>query len=158
LDAGPDPYAPRPEVSDAERDWLEKPELFQYMQDSRLDWQYWTEPQPGLNGRSVFCPRGRLVGGTSTFIAGLCVRGHPSDYDGWARAGNPGWAYADLRPYFLRSERNRRAGIDPAWHGTAGPQTVRDLGGRSAAVTAFLEACAGLGYPRNDDFNGPVQE
>src|SRR5262249_42977251 len=79
LDAGPASDPAGGELPPAERGWLEKPELFQYMQASRLDWRYWAEPQPELNGRSLFCPRGRVVGGTSTFIAGLYVRGNPRD-------------------------------------------------------------------------------
>jgi choline dehydrogenase len=156
LDAGPDPYAG--EVTSEEQSWIEKPELFQFMQTSRLDAQYWTEPQGELDGRSIFTPRGRVIGGTSTFIAGLFVRGNPHDYDGWAAAGNPGWRFEDLLPLFVKCERNRRPGINPAVHGTSGPLTVSDPPPISAATAAFVEACRRFGYPENTDFNSGCQE
>src|SRR5687768_13948951 len=76
LDAGPDFDEVKQEITPGERRWTAQPELFQYIQDSRLDWRYWMEPQSEINGRSMFCPRGRIIGGTSAFIAGLAVRGN----------------------------------------------------------------------------------
>jgi choline dehydrogenase-like flavoprotein len=158
LDAGPDTDLHQKAVSSAEKQWLQKPEFFQFMQTSRLDWQYWGEPEPGLNGRSMFMPRGRLLGGTSTFIAGLSVRGNPADYNRWGAAGNSGWSYAEVLPFFKKLERNYRRGIDPAYHGTAGPLPVSDLRGIAPATAAFLQACKNLGYSHNPDFNGDHQE
>ena len=158
LDAGPDPGAENGEVTKAEREWLTRPELFQFMQTSRLDWQYWTEPEPELLGRSILVPRGKLVGGTSSFIAGLAVRGNPADYDAWARAGLRGWSYADVHPFFRKLERNVRPGIDPAVHGTSGVLEVRDLEGIRPATSAFLDAVGHLGYRSNPDFNSGQQE
>src|SRR5262249_34317041 len=120
LDAGPDSDVHRTAVTAEEKQWLQKPEFFQFMQTSRLDWQYWGEPEPGLNGRSMFMPRGRLIGGTSTFIAGLAVRGNPADYNRWAALGNSGWSYSDVLPFFKRLEHNYRQRIDHAYHGVAG--------------------------------------
>ena len=99
IEEGPDPAAPSA-VTREEREWLDKPELFQFMQTSRFDRQYWSEPEAGLDGRRMFVPRGKLVGGTSTFIAGLAVRGHHRDYDRWPSSSDTRWAFADNRPYF----------------------------------------------------------
>jgi choline dehydrogenase len=158
LDAGPDSAPQAQEVTEQELSWIRRPALFQYMQDSRLDWRYWTEPQPELGGRSVFTPRGRVIGGTSTFIAGLFVRGDRADFDGWARQGNAGWSYQEVKPYFLRSERNLRQGISREYHNATGPLAVSDLPSLSNATRAYLAACRDLGYRPNDDFNGPDQE
>jgi choline dehydrogenase len=158
LDAGPDSAPQAHAVTEQELSWIRRPALFQYMQDSRLDWSYWTEPQPGLGGRSVFTPRGKVVGGSSTFIAGLFVRGDRADFDGWAHQGNTGWSYQEVKPYFLRSERNLRQGISREYHNTKGPLTVSDLPSLSAATRTYLAACRDLGYRPNDDFNGPDQE
>jgi len=158
LDAGPDSDPARRQITDQERQWLDRPALFQYMQASRFDWQYWSEPQEHLDGRRMFVPRGRIVGGTSTFIAGLCVRGNPADYDLWAANGNAGWRYADVLPYFRESEQNTRRGLDHSLHGTSGPMMVADLSGLPPATAAFLQACREAGYARNDDFNGRSQD
>jgi choline dehydrogenase len=158
LDAGPDSARDRNMLTREERLWLERPELFQFMQTSRLDWQYWSEPEEGLNNRSMFVPRGRIVGGTSTFIAGLAVRGNPRDYDNWQTTGNPGWSYSDVQPFFMRLERNLRPGIDTRCHGTNGPLPVNDLKGISPATAAFLQATRAQGIPETTDFNCGRQE
>ena len=158
LDAGPDSDPRAGELSEPERIWLRQPAYFQFMQASRLDHVYWMEPQKEVGGRSEFCPRGRVVGGTSTFIAGLFSRGNPRDYDGWEAQGNPGWRYEQIRHCFLRSERNLRPGLSPDYHGTTGPLTVSDLPELSPAVRIYLDVSHRLGYRRNDDFNGPEQE
>ncbi|MGD9916735.1 MAG: GMC family oxidoreductase [Paenirhodobacter sp.] len=120
------------------------------------NWALKTVPQPGLNGRRGFQPRGRGLGGSSAINAMLYVRGRPSDYDGWAAAGAEGWDWASCLPYFLRSERNMRGAS--ALHGDAGPLQVGDQRRPRAITRAFVEACAAVGCAANDDFNGAEQE
>ena len=123
---------------------------------TRWNYAYETVPQPGLNGRRGYQPRGRGVGGSSLINAMIYTRGQPEDYDCWAALGCDGWGWADVLPYFRRSEGNAR-GAD-AWHGAGGPLRVSDLADRSGATDAFIEAAIQAGFPRNDDFNGARQE
>jgi len=120
------------------------------------NWAYETVPQPGLNGRKGYQPRGRTLGGSSAINAMLYTRGHPRDYDDWAAAGCTGWGWRDVLPFFRRSENNER-GAD-ALHGDAGPLFVSEQRTPRAISQAFVEACAETQIPRNDDFNGPRQE
>jgi choline dehydrogenase len=117
-----------------------------------INWAYESEPEPALNGRRIFTPRGRVLGGSSSINGLVYMRGQPEDYDGW---GVPGWDYASLLPYFRKSE-NQCRGADP-WHGAGGPLEVSDLG-QHELCDAFVESAAALGIPRNDDFNGAKQE
>lgn len=119
-------------------------------------WGYNTVPQPGLNGRRGYQPRGKVLGGSSSINAMVYARGHASDYDHWAAQGNPGWSYADVLPYFKRSEHNER-GAD-ALHGQGGPLNVMDLRSPNPFLPAFIEAGQQAGYAHNTDFNGPEQE
>ncbi|MDP2021348.1 MAG: choline dehydrogenase [Hydrogenophaga sp.] len=119
-------------------------------------WGYATVPQPGLNGRRGYQPRGKVLGGSSSINAMIYARGHASDYDGWAAQGNPGWSFADVLPYFKRSEHNQR-GAD-AWHGQGGPLNVMDLRSPNPFLPSFIEAGQQAGHPLNADFNGPEQE
>lgn len=109
-------------------------------------------PQPGLNGRTGFQPRGRGMGGSSAINAMVYIRGCAWDYDNWAKLGATGWAYDDVLPYFRRAEGNVR-GAD-AHHGGDGPLTVSDLNYPHQGSREFVEAAASLQMPRNDDFNG----
>jgi choline dehydrogenase-like flavoprotein len=120
------------------------------------NWAFSTVPQPGLNGRRGYQPRGRVLGGSSSINAMVYVRGHAYDYDQWAAAGNVGWSYADVLPYFRKAERNHR--LNDAWHGQDGPLDVSDLQSRNAFQSIFLQAAREAGYPLNDDFNGAEQE
>ncbi len=120
------------------------------------NWALHTVPQPGLNGRRGFQPRGRGLGGSSAINAMLYVRGHPADYDDWADQGAEGWDWASCLPYFIAAERNMR-GAD-ALHGAAGPLQVGDQRRPRPISRAFVEACGAAGCPPNPDFNGPVQE
>ncbi|MGV3573215.1 MAG: GMC family oxidoreductase [Ramlibacter sp.] len=122
----------------------------------QANWGFETEPQPGLDGRRGYQPRGKVLGGSSSVNAMIYVRGHPSDYDGWAAQGNPGWGWADVLPYFLRAEHNER-GAD-AWHAQGGPLNVMDLPTPHRFGQVFVEAARQAGYPENRDFNGPQQE
>ncbi|WP_082585664.1 GMC family oxidoreductase [Hydrogenophaga sp. Root209] len=119
-------------------------------------WGYNTVPQPGLNGRRGYQPRGKVLGGSSSINAMIYARGHASDYDGWAALGNPGWSYADVLPYFKRAEHNER-GAD-ALHGQGGPLNVMDLRSPNPFLASFIEAGQQAGYRHNTDFNGLEQE
>ncbi|MBA4213310.1 MAG: glucose-methanol-choline oxidoreductase [Polaromonas sp.] len=119
-------------------------------------WGYNTVPQPGLNGRRGYQPRGKVLGGSSSINAMVYARGHAADYDGWAAQGNPGWSYADVLPYFKRAEHNER-GAD-GFHGQGGPLNVMDLRSPNPFLASFIEAGQQAGYRHNTDFNGPEQE
>ncbi|MBL8286347.1 MAG: choline dehydrogenase [Rubrivivax sp.] len=121
-----------------------------------INWGFETVPQAGLNGRRGYQPRGRVLGGSSSINAMIYVRGQREDYDGWRDAGNPGWGYADVLPFFKRAEHNER-GADE-WHGSGGPLNVMDLRSPNAILPAFLEAARSAGYAMNGDFNGASQE
>jgi choline dehydrogenase-like flavoprotein len=124
---------------------------------SARNYAYSTVPQPGLNGRRGFQPRGRGLGGSSLINAMVYVRGQPQDYDGWARAaGCEGWSWQDVLPIFKRAEHNER-GAD-ALHGTGGALNVADLRSPNPVATAFLDAAVEAGFVRNRDFNGLTQE
>lgn len=119
-------------------------------------WGQNTTPQPGLNGRSGYQPRGKVLGGSSSINAMIYARGQHADYDHWAAQGNPGWAWSDVLPYFLRAEHNERGAN--AWHGTGGPLNVMDLRSPNRFGQAFVDAGVQAGHVHNPDFNGATQE
>jgi choline dehydrogenase len=120
---------------------------------SDVDWGYQSVPQPGLNGRRTYEPRGRLPGGSSNLYIMMHVRGHPADFDNWAYQGAAGWSYADLAPYLAKLE----GCTDPAGPlaGMDGPQTVTDAGRHQPhpLSSVFVAACRELGYPELPSFN-----
>jgi choline dehydrogenase-like flavoprotein len=120
------------------------------------NWALHTVPQPGLNGRRGFQPRGKALGGSSAINAMLYVRGHPADYDEWADLGADGWDWQTVLPYFLRSEGNMRGAS--GLHGQGGPIQVADQRQPCEITKAFVDAAAEVQIPRNDDFNGSKQE
>ncbi|WP_227243144.1 GMC family oxidoreductase [Paraburkholderia caribensis] len=122
----------------------------------KTNYGYLTTPQPGLGGRRGYQPRGRGFGGSSAINAMVYTRGHPLDYDDWARLGCDGWAFGDVLPYFRRAEGNER-GAD-ALHGADGPLSVSNLRFQNPFSHRFVNAAVEAGFPRNDDFNGPQQE
>ncbi|MFS8978689.1 GMC family oxidoreductase N-terminal domain-containing protein [Cupriavidus necator] len=123
------------------------------------NYAYYTEPQPGLNGRCSYQPRGRGLGGSSSINGMVYIRGHRRDYDGWAALGCQGWSFDDVLPYFRRSERNARlAGRGDTLHGSGGPLHVNDLRSPNPFSQRFIEAAMQAGLPRNHDFNGQSQE
>lgn len=123
----------------------------------RLNWRFMTEPQAALEGRRVPIPRGRVLGGSGSINGMVYFRGHPADFDDWAAAGNPGWSYREVLPYFLRSERNPHYAGSP-WHGQAGPMGVSFIPRVNPMTPAFLAAMQGLGFTPNDDFNAASPE
>lgn len=125
-------------------------------QVKQSNWGFETAPQAGLNGRRGYQPRGKVLGGSSSVNAMVYIRGQHADYDHWAAAGNPGWGWPDVLPYFRRSEHNERGADD--WHGEQGPLNVKDLGSPNPWAQRFVEAGVQAGFAANDDFNGATQE
>jgi choline dehydrogenase len=124
--------------------------------DKSVNWMYQTEPEPGLGGRKVFQPRGRVLGGSSSINGLLYVRGQHEDYDRWRQHGNAGWGYEDVLPYFKKAE-NQQRGAD-TYHGVGGPLPVSDWRHADPLSEAFVVAAAEAGIPTNPDFNGATQE
>ena len=121
-----------------------------------INWSFDTVPQQGLNGRIGYQPRGKVLGGSSSVNAMIYIRGQREDYDAWAAAGNPGWGWADVLPYFLKSEHNERGGS--ALHGQGGPLNVMDLRSPNRFGPEFVKAGQQAGHALNTDFNGEQQE
>jgi choline dehydrogenase len=121
-----------------------------------VNWCFYTEPDPGMNGRRIYWPRGKTLGGSSSINGLISIRGQRQDYDRWAAAGNTGWSYADVLPYFRRLEHASFG--DPAFHGTNGPLWCSPIGRRHELIEAIIAGAGELGIPRNDDFNGADQE
>ena len=124
--------------------------------DKRVNWLYQTEPEPELNHRIIYQPRGKVLGGSSSINGLVYVRGQPEDFDHWRQLGNAGWGFEDVLPYFRRSEDQARG--ESALHGVGGPLCVSDATEAHELCDAFIAAAEEAGVPRNNDFNGPVQE
>jgi len=124
--------------------------------NGQANWSLQTVPQPGLNGRCGYQPRGKVLGGSSSINAMVYIRGQAADYDHWASQGNSGWSYKDVLPYFKRAENNER-GAD-AWHGSGGPLNVKDLTSPNRFGPLFVQAGVQAGFKANADFNGADQE
>ena len=122
-----------------------------------INWRFMTVPQQHLAGRSIPIPRGHVLGGSGSINGMVYFRGHPSDFDDWAAAGNPGWSYREVLPYFLRSERNESYPDSP-YHGHDGPMNVKFIKRPNPMTPAFLQAMQGLGFKRTDDFNAASTE
>ncbi|MGB4074086.1 GMC family oxidoreductase [Pseudomonas sp.] len=120
-----------------------------------VNWAFDTVPQPGLGGRVGYQPRGKVLGGSSSINGMIYIRGHHSDFDDWAALGNPGWSFAEVLPYFRKSEMNHRGGCD--LHGEDGELYVGQIEAH-AATHAFIEAGQQAGHRHNADFNGAEQE
>lgn len=129
--------------------------LAKLAQSGDFNWGYATQPEPQLNDRRLYWPRGKVLGGSSSINAMCYARGHRDDYDHWASLGNRGWDYESVLPYFLKAENQERGAS--RYHGVGGPMNVADLRHRNPLSETFLQAAEQLGYPRNDDFNGPTQ-
>ncbi len=120
------------------------------------NWRFKTEPEPGMNGREIYWPSGRTLGGSSAINGLIYIRGHRDDYDHWASLGNAGWGYSDVLPYFRKLEHNERGASE--WHGADGPLWASDIRAKHELVEAWIAAATELGIPRNADFNGATQE
>ncbi|MEH2252210.1 GMC family oxidoreductase [Nostoc sp.] len=123
---------------------------------TEVDWGYFSEPEPDLDNRKIFCPRGKVLGGSSSINFLLYVRGNDHDYDRWQSLGNPSWSYQDVLPYFNKFE-NQQRGISK-YHGVDGELSVTDLVAPAPISQQFVEAAITLGYDYNPDFNGIQQE
>ncbi len=132
------------------------PGLYQTLWRTPLDWAFSTEPQPQVAGRRMFWPRGRVLGGTSCLNAMIYIRGHRANYDEWRDLGNPGWGWADVLPYFKRSEDNARGADDH--HGAGGPLAVSDVEPVAVSRAFVAAAAARCQVPVTADFNGADQE
>ncbi len=135
---------------------IHMPVAFPALFKSSLDWDLLGEPEPGLDNRRLYLPRGRMLGGCSSINAMIYARGNRVDYDGWAAAGCEGWSYDEVLPYFKRSEDNER-GEDP-YHGIGGPMRIADSRSMHPLVDTMLEAARAAGHEHNPDFNGARQE
>ena len=141
--------------------FIQMPGALSYpMNMARYDWGYRTEPEPHLGGRRLACPRGKVIGGSSSINGMVYVRGHAHDFDHWRDQGCDGWGYADVLPYFKRMENwdDSGHGGDPAWRGSDGPLHVSRGKRDNPLVRAFVEAGVQAGYHRTDDYNGEKQE
>ncbi len=137
--------------------WIHIPVgYFKTMHNPKVDWCYRTEPDPGLNGRSIDWPRGKVLGGSSSLNGLLYVRGQAEDYDRWRQMGNSGWGWEDVLPLFKRAESNER-GADE-FHGDEGPLAVSNMRIQRPICDAWVAAAQSAGYAFNPDYNGATQE
>lgn len=120
--------------------------------ESELNWHFWTEPQAQLNGRRLYWPRGKTMGGSSSINGMVYIRGHASDYDRWAQVGCTGWGWSDVLPYFRKAEDSDRGPSE--WHGSGGPLATTRRMLPHELNHAFIDAAVEAGWPRTDDFNG----
>jgi len=138
--------------------FIQMPAALSYpMNMSRYDWGYQSEPEPHLNNRRLACPRGKVIGGSSSINGMVYVRGHARDYDHWAESGADGWAYADVLPYFKRLETWHGEG-DADWRGKNGPLHISRGPRDNPLVQAFVKAGEEAGYHTTQDYNGEKQE
>ncbi len=130
---------------------IKVPAAFSRQFKTRLDWDYSSGPEPGCEGRSLYVPRGKALGGSSSMNAMLYVRGAAVDYDGWRDGGCEGWGWSDVLPYFMRSEDDARGASEV--HGAGGPLHVAALRSPTALTERFIESAARVGIPRDPDYN-----
>ena len=141
--------------------FIQMPAALSYpMNMKRYDWGYLSEPEPHLNGRELVCPRGKVIGGSSSINGMVYVRGHAMDFDHWRDQGADGWGYADVLPYFRRMEtwHDGGHGGDSYWRGKEGPMHVSRGPRENPLFAAFVEAGKQAGYEATDDYNGEKQE
>ena len=137
--------------------WIHIPVgYFKTLHNPSTDWCYKTEPDPGINSRSLQWPRGKVLGGSSSINGLLYIRGNNADYDYWRQLGNSGWSAEDVLPYFKRAEDQEMG--ENNFHGVGGPLSVTGTRSRREICEAIIETAQGIGIPRNNDFNGENQE
>jgi choline dehydrogenase len=127
-----------------------------HLPGTEVDWGYFSEPEPYLNQRQIFLPRGKVLGGSSSINFLVYIRGNAHDYDRWQELGNPGWSYQDVLPYFKKSEHQQRGASE--YHGIDGELSVTDLVSPTTISKRFIDAAVTMGYAYNPDFNGVQQE
>src|SRR3954466_10022503 len=132
------------------------PAAFAQQFHTKLDWDYWSEPEPHCANRRLYLPRGKSLGGSSSMNAMLYVRGRPLDYDLWADQGATGWGWSDVRPYFLKAENDERGASEH--HGVGGPVNIQNQRSPRHVNRDFLEAAQAAGIPRSRDYNSPEQD
>lgn len=140
---------------------IQMPAALSYPMSMKMyDWGYESEPEPHLDGRRLACPRGKVIGGSSSINGMVYVRGHAKDFDHWAESGADGWSYADVLPYYKRMETwdDNGHGGDPEWRGKDGPLHVTRGPRDNPLFKAFVEAGKQAGYEATDDYNGRKQE
>ena len=135
---------------------IHMPAAFAKLFKTPCDWAYYTEPEAQLGSRNLYWPRGKVLGGSSSMNAMIYIRGHRNDYDSWRNLGNFGWGYADVLPYFKKSEDQELGASD--YHGVGGPMRVSNQRCLNPLSETFMEAAQQSGYQRNPDFNGASQE
>ena len=128
------------------------------MNRARFNWGFASEPEPGLGGRRLNCPRGKLLGGSSSINGMVHVRGHPRDFERWQDLGAEGWGYADVLPYFRKAERALGCSTADRYRGRQGPLTVSRGRKTNPLYQVFLDACEQAGYALSADLNGYQQE
>src|ERR1700712_168746 len=126
------------------------------MWSTKYNWCFSTDPDPNMNGRRIYWPRGKTLGGSSSINGLIYIRGQREDYDDWAALGNVGWSYDDVLPYFVKAEGNQRGASE--FHGGDGPLKVSDIAPKDELIEAFIRGAEQIGVPRTDDFNGAQQE
>jgi len=127
------------------------------MWSSKVNWRFYTDPEPTMDGRRIYWPRGKCLGGSSSINGLIAIRGQPEDYDRWAAEGAKHWGWQDVLPYFRKLETNLDL-AESQLHGGTGPLHVSSIRSRNPLIDAVVESAARLGIPYNDDFNGAVQE
>ena len=148
------------EAGGQDRFWnwkIHMPAAFAYpLADDKVNWHYHSEPEPYMDGRKMYCPRGRVIGGSSSINGMVYIRGHARDYDRWAQLGLKGWSYADILPYFRKAEDHEQGADD--YHGVGGPLHVSHGRTPNPLFEAWVEAGKQAGYPMTPDLNGYQQE
>jgi choline dehydrogenase len=148
LEAGPKDSSP----------WIHLPIGYgKTMWSDKVNWRFQTEPEPTMEGRRIYWPRGRCLGGSSSINGLIAIRGQSEDYDRWEAEGAQGWSWRDVLPYFRKLESNPDL-AQSQLHGSSGPVRVSSIRSRNALIDAVIDSAVRLGVPRNDDFNGPSQE
>lgn len=132
------------------------PAAFPTQSKTKADWEVYTEPEPHLDGRVIYHPRAKVLGGCSAMNAMIYIRGNRADYDAWARDGATGWSYDEVLPLFKRAERNSRGAGH--YHGVDGPLYIEDARNPNPFSETILDAMAASGLPRHRDFNAAEQE
>lgn len=148
LEAGPKDISP----------WIHLPIGYgKTMWSPKVNWRFYTEPEPTMNGRRIYWPRGKCLGGSSSINGLIAIRGQAQDYDRWEAEGAKGWSWQDVLPYFRKLESNPDL-AESQLHGNAGPVHVSSIRPRNELIDAVIESAIKLGIPPNDDFNGASQE